>query len=151
MKATKKRAAKKVAPAVIAAPDITLPTIPMVTADELAKVVSRNNVFHPHQHRDTAVRPSWSKGSNPNNNGAVATLHCTCNCDTVFELKGDGTAPKPNCCVNTIPYPTDTEFYLHLFVKPQLDVRVAERIKNYDTALDANGGRQIVCMGVVAS
>ena len=134
-----KKEAKVLAPKVEVAPAVTVPTIPMVTADELAKVVSRNNVFHPHQHRDTAVRPSWSIGPNKNNNGAIAILHCTCNSDTIFELKGDGTAPKPNCCVNANPYPKDDAFYNHLFVKPQMDLRVASRIKNYDEVLDARG------------
>jgi hypothetical protein len=57
----------------------------------------------------------WAIGLHGADRKPYAVLHCTCKTDTIFELPGNGTAPRPNCCKNAPPYPNDEEHQRHLW------------------------------------
>jgi hypothetical protein len=126
------------------------PKIPGVTAAELSKLVGR----YGHSRKavpgmfseptlPTVDRPSWMKGLNERTKVPYVKLQCVCNADTIWELRGDGKAPTPNCCVNAPAYPQEGSFQLHLHIRVNdVDASgVRGTVDNYDRKVDTTGGR----------
>jgi hypothetical protein len=133
--------AKAVAPATPA-----VPRIKAVTYYELRNATSRSiSKESPSRERyKTIPRPSWGIYTKADTKLPYALLHCVCNTDTFFEFRGDGKAPKPNCCVNAPAYPQEASFRSHLHIRVNVvDASgIRAQVSSYDKALDNEGHRR---------
>jgi hypothetical protein len=136
-RSVKARAAKAAPTPVVAAE----PKVIGVTAEELAR--GRGKRPRAWQHPTVLVeRPRWIKGFGEVSRVPYAILYCSCNTDTLFEFRGDGKAPKPNCCTNAPAYPKVVEewqSHLHIKVSYVDDSRIRTKMEHYDKVVDTQG------------
>jgi hypothetical protein len=149
-KATKRAAHARAVKTILASPAPAGPVDPKVTEitpEERKRLVGRIGFgkFGPGMFNEAALptveRPTWVKGFTDETKIPYAILRCTCNTDTVFELRGDGKAPKPNCCTNAPAYPQDAAWqeHLNIFVS-QLDAAgLRKKMDGYDRFMDEGG------------